>query len=193
LLWPILLFAQEPTTAEGYIRRGMQQFQAAHIKEAIGDFDRAIEVDPRQAPYLWQRGIALYYAGRFEDGSKQFELHQTVNGNDVENAAWRYLCMARAKGVETARAALLPIAQDDRIPMMQIYSMYKGAATPADVLAAAGHRADSLFYAHLYIGLYYEAAGKAKDARKQMQLAVDQHATHYMGDVARVHLKLTGK
>ena len=44
--------------------------------------------------------------------------------------------------------------------------------------------------AHLYIGLYYEAAGKAKLAREHIALAVENRVDHYMGDVARVHLQL---
>jgi hypothetical protein len=32
----------------------------------------------------WQRGIALYYAGRYKDCRLQFESHRTVNPNDVE-------------------------------------------------------------------------------------------------------------
>jgi lipoprotein NlpI len=47
-----------------------------------------------------------------------------------------------------------------------------------------------LFYAHLYIGLYYEAAGDAKAAREHLERAVSYRANHYMGDVARVHLGL---
>jgi lipoprotein NlpI len=184
------LLAQDPKAAEEAIRHGMEQFRQAHIKESLADFDRAIELDPRQSPYLWQRGIALYYAGRFEDGQKQFELHQTVNGNDVENAAWRYLCMARTQGVKAALAGLMPIAQDARVPMMQIYALYTGKASVTEVLTAAGNGNDSLFYANLYIGLYYEAAGNAKASREHIKWANDQGANHYMGDVARVHYKL---
>jgi lipoprotein NlpI len=179
-----------PAWAEAYNHRGMEHFKMAHIEKSLADFDRAIELEPAQAPHHWQRGIALYYARRFDDGRKQFELHQTVNGNDVENAAWRYLCMARAGSVESARASLLPIEHDSRVPMMQIYALYRGKATVHDVLAAAGGGREGLFYAHLYIGLYYEAAGNAKAARDHIARAVEQKADHYMGDVARVHLKL---
>ena len=179
-----------PDWVEAYNHRGYEHFKLGHIRPAIADFDRAIRLNPQQAPYHWQRGIALYYAGRYEDGRKQFELHQSVNGNDVENAAWRYLCMARARGADAARAALMPIEQDPRVPMMQIYALYKGAATVDDVLAAAGTVSGQLFYAHLYIGLYYEAAGDAKRAREHIASAVEQKADHYMGDVARVHLQL---
>jgi lipoprotein NlpI len=191
----LLLSQNRP--ADEYNRRGAEQFKKGHIQQSLDDFDRAIQLDPAQAPYHWQRGISLYYAGRYDDGRKQFELHQTVNGNDVENAAWRYLCMARAGTVASARAALLPIQNDSRIPMMQIYALYKGNATVDDVLAAAragnptpDTLSERLFYAHLYIGLYYEAAGDAKGAREHLVLANRHRIGHYMGDVARVHLQL---
>jgi lipoprotein NlpI len=185
----------KPRWADGYNRRGAEHFKMAHIRESLEDFDRAIALDPSQAPYNWQRGISLYYAGRYEEGRKQFELHQTVNGNDVENAAWRYLCMARAGTVGSARDSILPIQQDGRVPMMQIYALYRGKASVEDVLAAAKAGdppadvlRERLFYAHLYVGLYYEAAGDAKAAREYIAKAAGGGIEHYMGDVARVHM-----
>jgi lipoprotein NlpI len=185
----------KPRWADGYNRRGAEHFKMAHIRESLEDFDHAIALDPAQAPYNWQRGISLYYAGRYEDGRKQFELHQTVNGNDVENAAWRYLCMARAGTVGSARDSILPIQQDGRVPMMQIYALYKGQASVGDVLAAAKAGdppadvlRERLFYAHLYVALYYEAAGDANAAREHIAMAAGGGIEHYMGDVARVHL-----
>jgi len=194
-----LLLAQsiQLDSPDAYNRRGFAHFKAGRIRESVADFDRAIALQPAQAPYHWQRGIALYYAGRYEDGRKQFELHQTVNGNDVENAAWRYLCMARSVGVLAAREGLMPIAPDPRIPMMVIYDLYKGTASIKDVMAAAragnpppNVLSDRLFYAYLYIGLHYEAAGDKKLARENISRAVEQTSNHYMGDVARVHLQL---
>lgn len=194
-----LLLAQTITldSPDAYNRRGEEHFKRGRIRESLADFDRAIALQPRLAPYHWQRGISLYYAGRYEDGRKQFELHQTVNGNDVENAVWRYLCMARPGGVAAARAGLLPIAHDRRVPMMEIYGLYRGTASIENVMAAvrAGNPppdvlSGRLFYAYLYIGLHYEAVGAAKLARENIGLAVEQMADHYMGDVARVHLQL---
>jgi lipoprotein NlpI len=81
--------------------------------------------------------------------------------------------------------------------MMQIYALYKGHAAVDEVLAAARSGnptpdalSERLFYAHLYIGLYYEAAGDAKQTRKHIELANRHKIGHYMGDVARVHLQL---
>ena len=121
-----------------------------------------------------------------------------VDTNDVENAVWHYLCNARAVGVEKARAAMLKIGKDRRVPMMEVYALYAGKAKPDDVLTAARAGEPSkddlnrrLFYAHLYLGLYYEVSGDARKARSHLELAADKYRIgHYMGDVARVHVML---
>lgn len=93
--------------AELYQRRGVEQFKLGRFKESIVDFDKFIELEPGQERSHWQRGISYYYAGRFADGARQFAAYQTFDDNDVENAVWRFLCMARDVGVPKARASLL--------------------------------------------------------------------------------------
>ncbi len=191
----------EPRAVEILERRGELHFKLGQFKESIADFDRVLSLAPPQAPHHWQRGIALYYAGRFEDGRKQFELHQTVNPNDVENAVWHYLCVARTQSVEKARAALIDIKGDGRVPMMEIYALYQGKLKPDDVIKAARAGApapaklrNQLFYAHLYLGLYYEAAGDEQQMREHILKAVDEFSEdHYMGDVGRVHAAIIRK
>ena len=88
--------------------------------------------------------------------------------------------------------------QDSRVPMMQVHALFAGKSKPQDVLAAAEAGSTSgtrlkqqLFYAHLYLGLYYEAEGQAKLAREHITKAArDYPEDHYMGQVARVHLQL---
>ena len=193
-----LVLKLDPKLADAWQHRGGEHFKLGHIKESIADFDKFVELVPHQAPFLWQRGIAYYYADRFEDGRKQFELHQAVNPNDVENAVWHFLCVARSAGLEKARAALIPIKGDARVPMMEVHALFAGKAKPEDVLqAAAGEgaptlrQARELFYAHLYLGLYFEATGDEKQAREHIVKAAGQYRMDdYMGDVARVHLQL---
>ena len=188
----------DPRLPDAWQNRGSTHFKLGHIKESIADFDKFIELLPFEAPQHWQRGIAYYYAGRFEAGRKQFELHQTVNPNDVENAVWHFLCVARASNVEKARAALIPIQGDSRVPMMEVHALFAGKLKPEDVLkaAAAGDPPQprlnrQLFYAHLYLGLYFEALGDDKQAREHIAKAAGEFQTgDYMGDVARVHLLL---
>ena len=61
----------DPHQPKVYIQRGMIYFKLGHIAEAIADFDRAEHLNPALTPYLWQRGLAYYYAERFADGAKQ--------------------------------------------------------------------------------------------------------------------------
>jgi lipoprotein NlpI len=187
--------AADPKRADLYDRRGSVQFQLGHIDESITDFDRQIEIRSDQRAQHWKRGISYYYAGKFKDGREQFEGYQTVDASDVENAVWRYLCMARESGVKKARAEILPIRGDRRIPMSEIYGLFAGKATPDDVLRAAragdppaAQLNDRLFYAELYVGLYFESEGNARRAAEHISIAADKHKIgHYMWDVARVH------
>jgi lipoprotein NlpI len=185
--------ADAQSAAERALDRGIIHFRGGRIAESVAEFDTAARLAPEEAPYLWQRGIALYYAGRYRDCRAQFESHRTVNPNDVENAAWHFLCVARAESAERARAALLPVGPDARVPMREIYRMFQGALNPEQVMAAAGADAESQFYAHLYVGLYFEALGRKADALAHIRdAAADRYAAAggYMHMVARVHAAL---
>jgi lipoprotein NlpI len=184
-----------PQAALAFQYRGEEKFKLGRIDESIADFDRYLELEPDARPQHWQRGIALYYAGRYDEGRRQFELHQTVNSSDVENAVWHFLCVARASDASKARASLIKIDEDSRVPMMQVYALFSGKGSADEVLAAAraGNPSPTelkqrLFFAHLYLGLYYEAMGDKELTRKNIFQAADEfRQDHYMGDVARVH------
>lgn len=190
--------ALDPKAALPYYHRGEESFKLGRIKESAADFDKFLDLSSDQGPKLWQRGISLYYAGRYEDGQRQFELHQTINSNDVENAVWHFLCVARRAGIDRARAALLRIENDPRVPMMQIYALYAGTGSAQEIMRAAttGKPApnelnERLFYGHLYLGLYFDVAGNEKLAREHIVQAADLFKVdNYMGDVARIHAML---
>jgi lipoprotein NlpI len=190
----------DPRTAEGYQQRGIVQFKLGRIDASIRDFDRYIELRPDKKVSHWQRGISYYYAGRYDDGRRQFEGYQGYDSNDVENAVWRFMCMARQDGMARARKDILKIGDDKRVPMRQVYDMFKGGLQPDDVLAAA--RAGNppkeqlngrLFYAHLYIGIYHDLAGDRKKALDHLSAAVEHRIGHYMWDVARIHRDLLAR
>lgn len=184
----------DPRHADAYDHRGSEQFKLGRIAESIADFDKAIELDPTRERGHWKRGISYYYAGKYRLGRRQFESYQTFDDNDVENAVWRYLCMARGESADKARRELLKIKDDPRVPMMQVYAMFAGRTQPAEVLAAAQGGDPSpeelngrLFYAELYVGLYYDATGLRDQAAEHLAAAVEHKIGHYMWDVARIH------
>jgi lipoprotein NlpI len=184
--------AQAPADSpQAIVQRAVADFRSGRIAESVAGFDTVARLLPNEAPQLWQRGIALYYAGRYKDCRAQFESHRTVNPNDVENAAWHFLCVARQESPERARAALLPVGPDSRKPMSEIYQMFRGTLTPENVLAAAGAQPAGQFYAHLYLGLYFEATGNKGNAREHITTAAADRfaaAGGYMHSVAQVHL-----
>jgi hypothetical protein len=85
--------------------------------------------------------------------------------------------------------------------MRQVYDLYKGDLKPEDVLATANagkvddvRRNSQLFYAHLYVGIYFDLLNDKKIALAHLNKAVDDYRIgHYMWDVARVHRDILKK
>jgi lipoprotein NlpI len=192
-----VVFAADPEPRELFAEAVRLFFDAKPV-ESARVFDQLVAAVPAAEPELWQRGLALYYADRFDDGRKQFERHRTVNPADVENPAWHFLCVARLEGVKAAREKLLPVGADPRVPMREILDFYAGRGDAAAVLAAADKgpaeaRRNQMCYAHLYLGLFHEAAGDAEKARGHIvQAAGPFRMDHYMGKVAVLHATLRG-
>lgn len=185
-------------------RRGEDHFFHARIDESIADFDAFLAYIPDQDPHHWQRGLSYYYAEKYEEGKAQFERHQTVNTQDVENAVWHFLCAVRAPGgkVEAAQKELIPIERDSRIPMKEVHDLFAGRGSVEEVLSAAAPNTDNILsdeernhlcYAHLYLGLYFEAIGEEEKMKEHIRLAAFEYPMeHYMGKTAKVHAKLRG-
>ena len=185
----------EPNNANLYQQRGVVRFFQLKFTESLADFDKFIEMTPSREPYHWQRGLVHYYAGKYEAGRKQFESHQTVNTQDVENAVWHYLCVSKIDGVKAAEKLFIKITSDRRVPLKEIHALFAGKGTERQVLDAikAGDPgpaalARNQFYGHLYLGLYFEAQGNAIKTADYIAKAAKGYEAHgYMGQVARVH------
>lgn len=163
--------------------------------ESLVHFDEYLKAEPNALPYLWQRGIAQYFAGRYQEGVKQFEVHRSVNPNDVENAAWHFLCLARADSFEKASSLVLPAPNDPRIPMEEVLKMLKSGDTSlvknriSAVPESSGERARAEFYGFFYLGLFADAKGNQPEALQWLRKSAKDAPHHYMGDVARVYVQ----
>ncbi|NEO29126.1 MAG: hypothetical protein F6K36_01425 [Symploca sp. SIO3C6] len=188
------LIRSQPNNPKAYIQRGMANFKLAKIDESIRDFDHAEKLNPKVLPYLWQRGLSYYYAERFEEGARQFQLDLSVNPQDVEETVWRYLCIARLKGVAEARNSLLAVKNDPRSVMRSVYGLFAGNCTREEVLAVGEKESiRGKFYSNLYIGLHYEAQADSIHAREYIvRAANDYQLDDYMWHLARVHQALRG-
>ncbi|HWI18428.1 MAG TPA: hypothetical protein VNT81_11820 [Vicinamibacterales bacterium] len=187
----VLVLSLASQDLRAIMNKASDDFRAGRIEESLRGFDRVALLSPADAPYLWQRGIAQYYAGKFRECRDMFVSHRTVNPDDVENAVWHFLCAARAESPEAARKQMLPVGPDSRVPMREVYQMFQGRATQAQVMRAAGTDPTAQFFARLYVGLFLEATGNAAAGRAQIEIAAEERFARYGGymhDVARVHL-----
>ncbi|KAJ4954843.1 hypothetical protein NE237_011626 [Protea cynaroides] len=191
-IWNALTGGSAAHDAVLAIRRGMQLFRQGDVPGSLMEFDRAIEVDPRQKAYLWQRGLSLYYLDRFEEGSEQFRLDVAQNPNDTEESIWCFLCEARLHGVDEARSRFLEVGRDSRPVMREAYNLFKDGNDPEKLVSAFLHAQEhEYFYASLYAGLYYESQNNP-DAAKCHLLAACQspyglRSDDYMASLAKVH------
>lgn len=171
-------------------------FRMGKVKESVPDFDKVVEIQPAFKAENWQRGIALYYVGRFKDGVEQFEEHHRVNPDDVENTFWYFLCLAKADSIEAARKKIIPSRGDARAPMMDVYRLVTGEAKPEDVEKAisqfevgSGQRKQAEFYGYLYLGIWFDLLGDKTKAVSYIEKSLAANDRGYMADVAKVHLQ----
>ena len=193
---PIARAALDPTSS--LTRRGMAKFVQNDVEGSIADFDLVVQSAPRMSPYMWQRGLSLYYAERYEDGAAQFRKDVAVNPNDTEEAIWAFLCDARDPNVGFRRADLMRVGPDPRRYMRAAYDLFDAgdAASDAALEDVASLGPVDEFYSLLYRGLWREARGDAVGARALIVEATQtQYANRsgdYMAALALVHCKRRG-
>ena len=199
ILLPTLLTPQ-PALAQSKTREGMSLFAVNKVEEAISVYDQMITAQPSVKPFLWQRGLALYYADRFSDGAEQFAADVAVNPNDTEEQIWHLLCLAQVKsGLAAARQAALTVGTDRRPVMRSAQALFLGKTDASELQAFAQTGGDGdQFYANLYLGLYGEAGGDTAEARTRIsQAAAGRYAqgsgaSDPMVELAKVHLQRRG-
>jgi len=187
--------------AQTLVRIVMRKFENGDVEGSLTDFDEALRVKPSIRPYLWQRGLSLYYVGSEEalaEGAHQFRDDVAVNPNDTEEAIWAFLCEAKLKGYEAARNDFLLVGRDSRPVMRAAYEAFRTGSDPSTILEAAGGDTigHAAFYARLYVALWNEAHGMADDAKSAMldslQTRYAQSSGDYMASLANVHARRRG-
>ncbi len=187
------LLKQSPNDAGNLRLAGDVYLRSGKSKQAAELFDRYLKLQPEALAGLWQRGIALYFARKYKAGVEQFEVHRRVNPNDVENAAWHFLCVAKAESFDKAKSVVLPAPNDPRAPMEEVLQMLSPGETDKVIKKMESFptntrgRESADFYGNFYLGLYADAAGDRATAKRYMDLSAKDASFSYMGDVARVY------
>jgi hypothetical protein len=186
------------------VAAGMRAFERGDVAASLDAFDAALVAAPSMRPYLWQRGLSLYYLGSPEDpapwreGARQFRDDVAVNPNDTEEAIWAFLCEARLEGAPAARAKFLKVGRDRRPVMRAAVEAFEAGSVPERILVAAGGDGEGHdgFYARLYVGLWHESEGDVGAARAALEAAAAtayaRGSGDYMAALARVHCRQRG-
>lgn len=195
---------EDSKQVQAYSQRGDARMFLGEYREAVEDYRRMVELDPKLDASHWRLGIALFFAERYDEAAAQFDRYHAFDDVDRENGIWRYLCQYRASGKEEARKELLRYEKDDREPFPDVYRLFSGEITPEEIvgrIAAAKlsetERDKRLFYAHLYIGLNELVEERPDSAREHLRQAVQNrwprragYGPRYMWQVGRLQYEL---
>jgi len=168
---------QQPAAIDQLSRRGDLQMFLGEFEKAEADYQAMVKLKPELDASHWRLGIAMYFSGHPEQAAAQFDRYNSFDNVDRENGIWRYLSHRAAFGKEKALEQLLRYEKDDRPPFKEVYRLFDGSLTAADVLASIpaelseDSRNSRLFYSHLYIGLNYAAEDDREQALKSLRLA----------------------
>lgn len=196
---------KSPDSVEWLSRRGDLRLFLGDAKGAVEDFEKEIKLDPSHDAPHWRLGIAYYFAGDYAKSAAQFAKYHAYDNHDRENGVWQFIANARVKGIEAARKEMLEYTRFDREPFPDLYEMFAGKKTGAEVLSGAekkGLKDDALvmFFAHYYVGLNEQLLGNAAAATdhlaKAVRLSLEARAgggPGYMGQVARLHYEAAPK
>ena len=188
---------------------GMSAFASNKVEQSVEIYDAIITDDPRRKPYLWQRGLSLYYAGRYKDGAEQFATDVAVNPNDTEEQIWHLLCLAKMEDIgslDAARTQKLTVGKDRRPVMRLVQKLFLGDSDSKEsersliemAEKSNANNAGNRFYASLYLSLYYESLNDEKSPQRWMETAIGTEYAKSTGrrdpmvDVARVAMQRRG-
>ncbi len=181
---------------------GMDALLQGHFDRSAWALDSALYLSPELAPALWQRGLACFYSGRYEDGMSQLEADMEENGSDVEEVLWHFFCCCKLRGFKKAQEeGLLPLRGTPQVPpMVEVLKLCQGNGTIEEVFAAASNPDGSpvpsyngcsaLAYAHFYVGLYHEMQGDIDMAENHLRKAAEMKSPDYIGRLMELHYRL---
>ncbi|GMH42520.1 hypothetical protein BSKO_10439 [Bryopsis sp. KO-2023] len=183
------LFGRGP---DSLVRSGMDKFRKGEIDGSLEDFDRVYKDAPQMRAYLWQRGLSLYYAGRFQEGADQFREDVSVNPNDSEEAIWAFMCEVLTDGIPEAQKNFLQVGRDPRPVLRAALDCFENGKDPKQIASAAPQDGSGEhFYSLLYVALWNEAYGNPETAEENMVKATAtryaQFSGDYMASLAKVH------
>ena len=115
---------------------GDLSFPTGKLVQSIHDFDSAVNIDPEVDAKMWQRGLSLFYLGRYSEAIEQFKKGVKADPNDTEEAIWHVVSLTRElissgtvanEAFSIAQKQMLRVETDQRQILRHAYELFKGA------------------------------------------------------------------
>lgn len=180
--------SMRPDIPEVFNYLGIYLTQAGNFDAAYEAFDSVLELDPTYNYAHLNRGIALYYGGRYKLAQDDLLAFYKDDPNDPFRSLWLYL-VEREMNADQAKVALkqrYDKAARDRWGW-NIVEFYLGdisestlmerlKADATDNTSLAEHLSETNFY----LGKYYLSLGEKDDAKALFKLAVANNVNSFV-------------
>jgi lipoprotein NlpI len=163
-----------PDDATAHYNRGSDRLLVGQYTEAMYDFDQAAQIDADYTELAaWNKGIAQYYLGRYQDSVNSINQYLAVKPRFTFGGLWLYLAEAGAgRDPKPNLVARFRSADLSEWPG-PIVSLYMGKATVDEVRAAAkqgdpDYLEDQACQAAFYIGALALISGRTEEGRRDL-------------------------
>ena len=142
---------------------GVLEARRGRYDEALANFERACQGDPSDGDFNFNRGVALWYEGRFADSAQSLEAAIQANPGDVE--AHTLLAMVFGKTGDDA-------AEQKEYEWLGNHEVGVAAGQPGDVLPLPRLKKnyDGRAYRLLELTLHNAMEAKMANASRQKQI-----------------------
>ena len=180
--------AIRPDMPEVFNYLGIYLTQAGNFDAAYEAFDSVLELDPTYNYAHLNRGIALYYGGRYKLAQDDLLAFYQDDPNDPFRSLWLYLA---EREMDAAKAKVTLQQRYDKSDKEQwgwnIVEFYLGdisektlmerlKADATDNTSLAEHLSETNFY----LGKYYLSLGEKDDAKALFKLAVSNNVNNFV-------------
>jgi len=189
----------KPNLAPVYNFLGIHHTLAQDFGKAYEMFDAVLELDDSHQYAYLNRGIALYYGGRPELSSHDFETFLSHAPADAYRILWLYLAQAKVDA-NTAYKQLVTNSEalDQESWSSQLVQLYLGQLSETQFLAQISNGVqgqqqylERLCEAYFYLAKLYQARGKHAVAVDFFKLALATNVYEFVEHkYARLELEL---
>ncbi len=189
----------KPDMVDAYNFLGIHFTQLQEFNQSYDAFDSAIELDPSYEFAYFNRGIALYYAGRANLATDDFKVFRAFQTNDPYRVLWQYLADVELDPIQAQQNLVLDAKLiADSLWAKNIIKLYLGEINQAvfierltDNINSNHALTERLCEAYFYLGKYSQMQGDANAAINFFKLALSTNVYEFVEHrYARLELDL---